>query len=37
MAIRGTGKKPAAIDRPHGVHSTTAKLHYHYIGIRYLR
>ena len=32
-----TGKQPAAIELTHWVHSTTTRLHYHYIGIRELR
>jgi len=31
-----TGKQPAAIKLSHWVHSTTTRLHYHYIGIREL-
>jgi len=40
MAIRGiklTGKQPVAKELPHGVHSATTRLHYHYIGISKLR
>jgi len=32
-----TGKQPAAIELPRRVHSTTTRLHYHYIGITELR
>jgi len=32
-----TGKQPAAIELPRRVHSTTTRLHYHYIGISELR